>query len=311
MNKTNKVSIIGAGFVGSATTLAIAESGIASNIVLVDLNKEKAHGEALDISHGAAFMKTVDVKSGDYKDTANSDIVVITAGANQKPGETRIDLIERNLGIFKDMIPKIVRYSPNSILLVVSNPVDILTYFTYKLSGFPASRVIGSGTVLDTSRLQYNLSQEFDIDPKAVYGFIIGEHGDSEFPVWSSVRIGPLTIDEYCKLEGVNLEQLKERVTLKVKNAAYEIIKGKGYTNYAIGISVKRIVEAILRDEKAILTVSTYNPIEDVYYSVPNIVGRQGQVMKVCPKFENDEEILLENSKKVLKDIINKFHNLK
>ena len=307
MKKTNKVSIIGAGFVGSATTLAIAESGIASNIVLVDLNQEKAKGEALDISHGAAFMKTVEIISGDYKDTADSDIVVITAGANQKPGETRMDLIEKNLSIFKQMIPKIVRYSPNSILLVVANPVDILTYFTYKLSGFNASRVIGSGTVLDTSRLKYNLSKEFDIDPRNVHGFIIGEHGDSEFPVWSSVKIGPLSIDEYCRLENVNLSELKDRVTNKVKNAAYEIIQTKGYTNYAIGLAVSRIVEAILRDEKTILTISTYNPIDDVYYSAPNIVGRNGQIMKICPKFADDEEELLNNSKKVLKDVINQF----
>lgn len=307
MKKTNKVSIIGAGFVGSATTLAIAESGIASNIVLVDLNQEKAKGEALDISHGAAFMKTVEIISGDYKDTADSDIVVITAGANQKPGETRMDLIEKNLSIFKQMIPKIVRYSPNSILLVVANPVDILTYFTYKLSGFNASRVIGSGTVLDTSRLKYNLSKEFDIDPRNVHGFIIGEHGDSEFPVWSSVKIGPLSIDEYCRLENVNLSELKDRITNKVKNAAYEIIQTKGYTNYAIGLAVSRIVEAILRDEKTILTISTYNPIDDVYYSAPNIVGRNGQIMKICPKFADDEEELLNNSKKVLKDVINQF----
>ena len=307
MKKTNKVSIIGAGFVGSATTLAIAESGIASNIVLVDLNQEKAKGEALDISHGAAFMKTVEIISGDYKDTADSDIVVITAGANQKPGETRMDLIEKNLSIFKQMIPKIVRYSPNSILLVVANPVDILTYFTYKLSGFNASRVIGSGTVLDTSRLKYNLSKEFDIDPRNVHGFIIGEHGDSEFPVWSSVKIGPLSIDEYCRLENVNLSELKDRVTNKVKNAAYEIIQTKGYTNYAIGLAVSRIVEAILRDEKTILTISTYNPIDDVYYSAPNIVGRNGQIMKICPKFADDEEELLNTSKKVLKDVINQF----
>ncbi len=205
MKKTNKVSIIGAGFVGSATTLAVAESGLASHIVLVDINKQKAYGEALDIAHGAAFMKPVEIQSGDYKDTVDSDIVIITAGANQKPGETRLDLIDKNLKIFKQMIPQIVRYSPNSILLVVANPVDILTYFTYKLSGFPATRVIGSGTVLDTSRLKYNLAKVFDIDAKNVHGFIIGEHGDSEFPVWSSLSIGPLSIDEYCRRENIEI----------------------------------------------------------------------------------------------------------
>lgn len=307
MKKTNKVSIIGAGFVGSATTLAIAESGLASHIVLVDINKNKAQGEALDIAHGAAFMKSVEITAGDYKDTTDSDIVVITAGAGQKPGESRLDLIGKNLNIFKQMIPQIVRYSPNSILLVVANPVDILTYFTYKLSGFPATRVIGSGTVLDTSRLKYNLAKIFDIDAKSVHGFMIGEHGDSEFPVWSDLSVGPLSIEEYCRLVNIELEELKKTVTHNVKNAAYEIIEKKGYTNYAIGLAVRRIVEAILRDEKSILTISTYNPISEVYYSVPNVVGRNGQIMKICPELNKEEREKLDESMKILKEVINKF----
>ena len=307
MKKTNKVSIIGAGFVGSATTLAIAESGLASHIVLVDINKNKAQGEALDIAHGAAFMKSVEITAGDYKDTTDSDIVVITAGAGQKPGESRLDLIGKNLNIFKQMIPQIVRYSPNSILLVVANPVDILTYFTYKLSGFPATRVIGSGTVLDTSRLKYNLAKIFDIDAKSVHGFMIGEHGDSEFPVWSALSVGPLSIEEYCRLVNIELEELKKTVTHNVKNAAYEIIEKKGYTNYAIGLAVRRIVEAILRDEKSILTISTYNPISEVYYSVPNVVGRNGQIMKICPELNKEEREKLDEAMKILKEVINKF----
>ncbi len=304
MKRTNKISIIGAGFVGSATTLAITEAGIASHIVLVDINKDKAKGEALDIAHGAAFLKSTEIIAGDYKDTAESDIIIITAGVGPKKGETRLDIINKNLSIFKQMIPQIVRYSPNAILLIVSNPVDILTYITYKLSGFPANRVIGSGTVLDTSRLQYNLAKIFDVDPRSIHGYIIGEHGDSEFPVWSSLSIGPLSIEEYCKLENLELDELKSTVTHSVKNSAYEIIKTKGYTNYAIGLAVCRIVEAILRDENSILTISTYNPIDDVYYSVPNIVGRNGQVMKICPKFDEEEQSKLNNSKKILKDII-------
>lgn len=284
--------------------MAITESGLASHIVLVDINKEKAQGEALDIAHGAAFLKATEVIAGDYKDTVDSDIVVITAGVGQKDGETRLDLINKNLFIFKKMIPQIVRYSPNAVLLVVSNPVDILTYITYKLSGFPANRVIGSGTVLDTSRLQYNLAKIFDIDARSIHGYIIGEHGDSEFPVWSALSIGPLSIDEYAKRENIELNELKETVTNVVKNSAYEIIKKKGYTNYAIGLAVNRIVEAILRDEKTILTISTYNPLDDVYYSVPNIVGRTGQIMKVCPDFDEEELEKLNHSKKVLKEVI-------
>lgn len=304
MKQTNKISIIGAGFVGSATTLTMATSTLASHIVLVDINKEKAEGEVLDIAHGASFLKAVDITAGDYKDTANSDIVIITAGAGQKPGETRLDLISKNVAIFKTIIPQVVRYSPNAILLIVANPVDILTYIAYKLSGLPANKVIGSGTVLDTSRLRYNLSNEFDIDARNIHGYIIGEHGDSEFPVWSSVTIGALPLETYCEKEGIDVEKLKNRVQHRVERAAYEIIDRKGYTNYAIALAVRRICEAILRDENSILTVSSYNSLEDIYYSIPSIIGRNGQIMKLCPKLTDEETKLLEKSKTILKDVV-------
>lgn len=304
MKKTSKVSIIGAGFVGSATTLSVVQSGLASKVVLVDINKEKAQGEVLDIAHGAAFIQTTEIIAGDYRDTADSDIVIVTAGLNQKQGETRLDLVHKNVEIFKTIIPQITRYSPNAVLLIASNPVDILTWVAYKLSGFPAHKVIGTGTVLDTSRLRYYIAEEFDIDARNIHAYIIGEHGDSEFPVWSSSRIGPLSFDEFCKREGKNSSDLKEKIHHKVKNAAYEIISRKGYTNYAIGMSIRRIVEAILRDEHSILTISTYNQSEDVYYSVPNLVGRNGQCLKICPEFENNEQELLENTKNVLKNVL-------
>lgn len=304
MKKTNKISVVGAGFVGSTTAFALMESGMASDIVLVDVNKEKAEGEIMDLAHGAAFVKSVDMRAGDYRDTKDSDVVVITAGAGQKPGETRLDLVRKNVDIFKQIIPQIVRYSPNAILLVVANPVDILTYITYKLSGFPASRVIGSGTVLDTSRLRYVLSQEFDIDARNIHAHIIGEHGDSEFPVWSSAHVGPLSFFDFCEREGINAENLKVAAYQAVKNSAYDIIAKKGYTNYAVALAVRRIVEAILRDENSILTISTYNPLDDVYYSVPNIVGRNGQVMKICPNLNEEELEKLAHTKEVLKEII-------
>lgn len=304
MKKTSKVSIIGAGFVGSATTLSVVLSGLASHVVLVDINKNKAEGEVLDIAHGAAFIKTVNIISGDYKDTQDSDIVIVTAGLNQKEGETRLDLVHKNVEIFKTIIPQITRYSPNAVLLIASNPVDILTWVAYKLSGFPAHKVIGTGTVLDTSRLRYYIADEFNLDARNVHAYIIGEHGDSEFPVWSAAQIGPLEFDDFCQREGKNPEELKEKIHKKVKEAAYEIISRKGYTNYAIGMATRRIVEAILRDENCILTVSTYNQLEDVYYSVPNIVGRNGQHMKICPEFEEKEKEQLEHTKKVLKDVI-------
>lgn len=307
MKQINKISIIGAGFVGSATTLTMATSTLASHIVLVDVNKKKAEGEILDIAHGASFLKSLELSAGDYKDTENSDIVIVTAGAAQKQGETRLDLIQKNVEIFKSIIPQVVRYSPNAILLIVANPVDILTHVAYKLSGLPSNRVIGSGTVLDTSRLRYNLSKEFDIDARNIHGYIIGEHGDSEFPIWSSLTVGPLSFSDYCKREGLNEEDVKVRVKNSVERAAYEIIDRKGYTNYAIALAVRRICEAILRDEKSILTVSTYNSVDDMYYSVPSIIGRTGQLMRVLPKLNEEEQKLLNNSKTILKDVIDKI----
>ena len=286
MKKTNKISVIGAGFVGSATVFALMDSGLASEIVLVDINREKAKGEILDLAHGAAFVKPVNLIEGDAEATKDSDIIIITAGANQRTGETRLDLVKRNVEI------------------LVANPVDILTYITYKLSGFPKNRVIGSGTVLDSSRLRYALSEEFDIDARNVHAYIIGEHGDTEFPIWSSAHIGNMSISEYCRREKLDTHELEEKIHQKVKNAAYEIIRAKGYTNYAIALSVKRIVAAILRDENSILTISALDEKEQVYYSKPYVVGRKGPILDVCPPLSTEEVEKLKHSKNVLKKII-------
>ena len=304
MKKTNKISVIGAGFVGSATVFALMDSGLASEIVLVDINREKAKGEILDLAPGAAFVKPVNLIEGDAEATKDSDIIIITAGANQRTGETRLDLVKRNVEIFKNLVPPIAAYSPNAILLVVANPVDILTYITYKLSGFPKNRVIGSGTVLDSSRLRYALSEEFDIDARNVHAYIIGEHGDTEFPIWSSAHIGNMSISEYCRREKLDTHELEEKIHQKVKNAAYEIIRAKGYTNYAIALSVKRIVAAILRDENSILTISALDEKEQVYYSKPYVVGRKGPILDVCPPLSTEEVEKLKHSKNVLKKII-------
>ena len=279
------------------------DSGLASEIVLVDINREKAKGEILDLAHGAAFVKPVNLIEGDAEATKDSDIIIITAGANQRTGETRLDLVKRNVEIFKNLVPPIAAYSPNAILLVVANPVDILTYITYKLSGFPKNRVIGSGTVLDSSRLRYALSEEFDIDARNVHAYIIGEHGDTEFPIWSSAHIGNMSISEYCRREKLDTHELEE-IHQKVKNAAYEIIRAKGYTNYAIALSVKRIVAAILRDENSILTISALDEKEQVYYSKPYVVGRKGPILDVCPPLSTEEVEKLKHSKNVLKKII-------
>lgn len=307
--KTNKISIIGAGFVGSTTAYALMLEGLASDIVIVDVNKDKAEAEAMDLSHGASFVKAVDIKAGDYADTIDSDIVIITAGAGPKPGETRLDIINKNLNIFKQIIPEIVKYSPNSLLLVVSNPVDVLTYITYKLSGFPANRVIGSGTVLDTSRFRYMLSEHFNVDARNVHTYIIGEHGDSEIAAWSLTNIAGMNADEYCQnvCKGCD-KNFKYDIPEQVKNAAYEIINKKGYTNYAVALAVRRIVEAILRDENSILTVSSLFTgeygIEDVYLAIPSIVGSGGVESILSVPLSQEEQSKLHESAEILKSII-------
>ena len=288
--KTTKISIIGAGAVGSATAFALMNHNIATDIVIVDINRKKAEGEAMDISHGRVFVEPANIIAGDYPDTKDSDIVIITAGLAQRPGETRIDLVNRNIEIYKQMIPEIVKYNPDAVLLVVSNPVDILSYVTWKISGFPKERVFGSGTVLDTARFQTTLSSKFNIDARDIHANIIGEHGDSEIATWSLTTIGGLTIEQY------------------VKNAAYEIIERKGYTNYAVALAITRIVKAILRDEKSILTVSSLQTgdygLEDVYISVPTIVGRRGILDVVEVPYSSKEREDLKKSADLLKEIL-------
>jgi L-lactate dehydrogenase len=307
--KVTKISIIGAGYVGSATAFALLNHGIATDIVLVDVNLMRAEGEAMDLDHGKVFVSPVNVMAGSYEDTTGSDIVIITAGLAQKQGETRIDLVNKNIEIFKQMVPQIVKYNPDAILLVVSNPVDILTYVTYKLSGFPQHRVFGSGTVLDTARFQSDLSIRFQVDPRDIRASIIGEHGDSEVATWSVTTIAGLTVDQYCDLIGIDFsKEDKKSIAEGVKNAAYEIIERKGYTNYAVALAITRIVTAILRDEKSILTVSTLQQgtygLEDVCISVPTRVGRRGALDVIEVPYSSDELEALHHSAQLLKDII-------
>ena len=309
MDKRTKVSIIGAGFVGSTTAYALMLEGLASEIVIVDINKDKSMAEAMDLSHGAAFVKPVNIISGEYEDTKDSDIVIITAGIGPKPGETRLDIINKNISIFKTMIPQIVKYNPNAILLVVSNPVDVLTYITYKLSGFPSSRVIGSGTVLDTSRFRYMLSEHFSIDTRNIHTYIIGEHGDSEIAAWSLTNIAGMSADEYCSKMCRNCDSsFKYSIPEAVKNAAYEILNRKGYTNYAVALAVRRIVEAILRDENAILTISSLFTgqygIDDVYLGIPTVVGKAGAKNILEVSLNEEESSKLHESSAILKEYI-------
>lgn len=308
-NKGNKISIIGAGFVGSTTAFALMNGGLASEIVIVDINKDKALGEAMDLSHGASFVRPLDITAGDYPDTKDSDIVIITAGIGQKPGESRLDCISKNLKVFKSIIPEVVKYSPHSILLVVSNPVDILTYITYKLSGFPSNRVIGSGTVLDTSRFKYLLSQHFEIDARNIHTYIMGEHGDSEIATWSLTSIAGMNVDEYCSTNCQKCDGgLKLDIYNQVKEAAYHIIEKKGATYYAVALAIKRIAEAILRNENSILTVSSLLEgqygIEGLYMGVPTVVGREGVHKILEANLAKDEIDKLRESAKILKEVI-------
>ena len=237
MNNVNlrKIAVIGCGFVGSASAFALMQSKLFSEIVLIDADHAKAEGEAMDISHGIPFVGNMKIYAGTYDDIVDAAIIVITAGAGQKPGETRLDLVHKNLNIFKSIIPEIAKRECRGILLVVANPVDILTYAAIKLSGFPEQRVIGSGTVLDTARLKYQLGEHLSVDSKSVHAFIIGEHGDSEIAAWSSANVSGIALDDFCEMRGhYNHDQSQENIAEKVKNSAYEIIEKKRATYYAV-----------------------------------------------------------------------------
>ena len=255
---SRKVAVIGCGFVGSSSAFALMQSGLFSEMVLIDADTKRAEGEAMDISHGISFARPMQIYAGNYDDITDAAIIVITAGANQKPDETRLDLIKKNAAIMKSIVGEIKKRDFGGILLIVSNPVDILTLIALKESGYPSNRVIGSGTVLDTGRFKYLLGEHLDVDSRSVHAFIIGEHGDSELAAWSNARIGGLKVNDFCELRGhFNHEQSMKKIFENVRNSAYEIIERKHATYYGIAMAVKRICEAIVRNEKSILPVSS------------------------------------------------------
>ena len=303
-----KVAVIGCGFVGSASAFALMQSGMFSEMVLIDADHDKAEGEALDISHGTPFARPMKIYAGGYDDIVDASIIVITAGANQKSGETRLDLVKKNIGIFKTIIPEIKKRDCKGILLIVANPVDILTYTAVKLSGFPENRVIGSGTVLDTARLKEALGSHLQVDSRSVHAFIIGEHGDSEIAAWSSANVSGIPLNTFCEMRGhFNHDDSMERIAANVRNSAYEIIAKKNATYYGIAMSVKRICEAIVRDEKSILPVSgmihgMYG-VEDVVLSMPAIVGKNGIERQVPISLDEDEQKQLQKSAQILKEM--------
>ncbi len=306
---TRKVAVIGCGFVGSASAFALMQSGLFTEIVLIDADQNKAEGEALDISHGLPFARPMQIHAGTYDDIVDAAIIVVTAGAGQKPGETRLDLVKKNVGIFQSIIPEIAKRDCGGILLVVANPVDILTYAAAKLSGFPENRVFGSGTVLDTARLKYLLGEHLGVDSRSVHAFVIGEHGDSEMVAWSSANVSGVPLHDFCEMRGhFHHEEAMEQIAAKVKNSAYVIIEKKKATYYGVAMSVRRICEAIVRDEKSVLPVSSIQHgnygIEGVSLSMPAVVGKDGVEALVPIPLSMAEQKKLKESADVLKSVL-------
>lgn len=310
MEKVNirKAAMVGCGFVGSSSAFALMQSGIFSEMVMIDVDKDRAEGETMDISHGLPFARPVKIYAGGYDDIVDAGVIIVTAGANQKPDETRLDLIHKNVEIFKSIIPEIAKRKCEGILLIVSNPVDILTYTAIRLSSFPEKRVIGSGTVLDTARLKYLIGEHLDVDNRGVHAFIIGEHGDSELAAWSNANISGVKLSDFCEIRGhFAHEESEDRIYEEVKNSAYEIIEKKQATYYGIAMAVKRICECIIRNERSILPVSSMMHgiygLEDVVISMPAIVGKDG-VEEVIPiSLDEEEQEQLKKSAEVLKKI--------
>jgi L-lactate dehydrogenase len=301
----SKVVIVGAGFVGSTAAYALMINGAASEIVLIDVNQDRLHGEVADLNHGLSFVRPVSVRAGTYADCQDADVVVLCAGANQKPGETRIDLLNRNASIFRTIIDELKASGTNAILLVATNPVDVMSWITWRLSGFPAERVLGSGTVLDSARFRWLLSRHYGIDPSNVHAHIVGEHGDTEVPVWSHANIAGVRLADFPPGNPAPLP--REEMRHGVRDAAYQIIKGKGATYYAIGLALTHIVETIIRDENSVLTVSNLLQgeygIEGVYLSLPAFVSRSGVGKKVTPHLSGDEYAALRHSAETLRKL--------
>ncbi|MGI6148934.1 MAG: L-lactate dehydrogenase [Firmicutes bacterium] len=278
---TGKIVIVGTGFVGATFAYALMIRGLCREIVLIDQNTDRAEGEAMDLNHGIAFAPSALIRTGTYADCAGADIVVITAGAAQQGSESRLELASRNAAVYRQIIPHITRYTDDAILLIVTNPVDVMAYVAYRLSGYPAQRVIGSGTVLDTARFRFLLSRHCQVDVKNVHAYIVGEHGDSEVLLWSLANVAGMKFEQWClTCEKACDVWEREQIFGNVRDAAYHIIAKKQATYYAIGLALVEICEAVLRDENSVLTISSllndYLGVSDVYLSVPVIINREG-----------------------------------
>ncbi|AVF21181.1 L-lactate dehydrogenase P [Paenibacillus larvae subsp. larvae] len=303
--RVTRVALIGSGFVGASYAFALLNQQVTQELVIIDKNTKKAEGDAMDLNHGLPFSSSMRIWAGDYKDCKDADLVVITAGANQAPGETRMDLIEKNSRIFKSIIEEVMASGFNGLFLIATNPVDALSYASWKFSGLPSERVIGSGTILDSARLRVLLGDAFHVDPRSVHAYIMGEHGDTELPIWSNANIGGRPIMDFVKEEhGPSKEDL-DKIFVNVRDAAYHIIDRKGATYYGIAMGLVRVTKAILRNENSIFSVSTLVQgqygLEDVYIGVPAIINRNGVREIIELKLSDEEMQKLHHSAEVLK----------
>ena len=305
-----QIGIIGAGAVGSATAFALMMKGVARKITLVDVNEKKALAEAMDIAHAAPFADAGKIKAGNYEDLKDCDIIVVTAGFGQRQGESRTDLLERNVKIYAEIVPQIVRFVPDAIFIIATNPVDIMTYVTFRLSSLPQEHVIGSGTVLDTARFRTDLGYHLGISPKSIHANVLGEHGDSEVLCWSNGDAGTLSLEVLAQKIGCSLtDNVKNKIDDDVRQAAYRIIEGKGATYYGIAGAIVRICQAISSNEYAILTISSFHPditgVEKVFLSMPSVVGKRGIHNILYPDLDAKEQIKLKQSAEKIKKLMN------
>jgi len=304
-----RVAVVGVGNVGATFAYALLLSGLASEIVLIDSNRAKAEGESMDLNHAVPFTHPTRIWAGNYPECAGAAVIVLAAGASQKPGETRIDLIKKNAAIWRAIIPEVAKHNPAGILLIATNPVDVLTYAAWKLSGFAAGRVIGSGTVLDTSRFRYLLSRHFGVDARSIHAYIIGEHGDSEVPVWSLANIAGMRLPEFCQAQNLPYDpHAMDEIFVQTRDAAYRIIERKGATYYAVAAGLMRITQAILRNQSTVLSTSSlindYYGIGDVCFSLPTVIDRGGVENVLRLQLSSEEIEKLRHSAEVLKTTI-------
>jgi len=302
-----KVGIVGCGLVGSSGAYAMALKGTASEIVLVDLNRKLAQAQAEDILHATPFSRPVRVMGGDYPQLEGAGIVILACGVGQRPGETRLQLLERNVEVFKMVVPQVRQFAPQAVLLVVSNPVDVITQVVTKLSGLDPARVIGSGTILDTARFRALLGEHLEVAPVSVHGYVLGEHGDSEVLIWSSAKVGGVSIKDYAKQMGLDVtEEMKSQIDDGVRRAAYRIIEGKGATYYGIGAGIAQIVQALRDDERRVLTVSSLTAdveaFKGICLSLPRVVGLKGILAELRPDLSSEEHRELQKSVDILKE---------